>query len=55
MRRRKDGLTLHPARNLHEHQGFLATDCTLTWYGITVYGAYDIGVGWVSHGLPENA
>jgi predicted porin len=26
----------------------------LTWHGITVYGAYDIGVGWVSHGLPEN-
>jgi len=34
---------------------FLATDCTPTWYGITVYGAYDIGLGWVSHGLPENA
>ena len=33
---------------------FAATDCTLTWHGITVYGAYDIGVGWVSHGLPEN-
>src|ERR1700689_1632416 len=27
---------------------------TLTWHGITLYGAYDIGVGWVSHGLPEN-
>ena len=26
----------------------------LTWHGITVYGSYDIGVGWVSHGLPEN-
>jgi predicted porin len=26
----------------------------LTWHGITLYGAYDIGVGWVSHGLPEN-
>jgi predicted porin len=26
----------------------------LTWHGITVYGAYDIGVGWVSHGLPLN-
>jgi predicted porin len=34
---------------------FLTTDCALTWHGITVYGAYDIGVGWVSHGLPENA
>ncbi len=34
---------------------FLTTDCTLTWHGITVYGAYDIGIGYVSHGLPENA
>ena len=33
---------------------FAATDCTLTWHGITLYGAYDVGVGWVSHGLPEN-
>jgi predicted porin len=33
---------------------FATTDCTLTWHGITLFGAYDIGVGWVSHGLPEN-
>jgi len=33
---------------------FATTDCTLTWHGITLYGAYDAGVGWVSHGLPEN-
>src|SRR6202522_3050921 len=33
---------------------FLTTDCTLTWHGITVYGAYDVGIGWGSHGLPEN-
>ncbi len=33
---------------------FFATDCPLTWHGITLYGAYDVGVGWVSHGLPEN-
>jgi len=26
----------------------------LSWNGITIYGAFDIGVGWVSHGLPEN-
>jgi predicted porin len=26
----------------------------LTWHGITLYGAFDVGVGWVSHGLPEN-
>jgi predicted porin len=33
---------------------FATTDCALTWRGITLYGAYDAGVGWVSHGLPEN-
>ena len=33
---------------------FATTDCTLTWHGITVYGAFDVGVGWVSHGLPNN-
>jgi predicted porin len=33
---------------------FLTTDCTLTWHGITFYGAYDIGLGWVSHGLPNS-
>ena len=33
---------------------FATTHCTLTWHGITLYGAYDVGVGWVSHGLPEN-
>jgi predicted porin len=38
-------------KNGHE---LATTDCTLTWHGITLYGAYDIGVGWVSHGLPEN-
>jgi predicted porin len=37
--------------SLHE---FVATDCSLSWNGITLYGAYDVGVGWVSHGLPEN-
>src|SRR6202050_2436655 len=33
----------------------VTTDCTLTWHGITLFGAYDAGVGYVSHGLPENA
>jgi predicted porin len=33
---------------------FATTDCTLTWHGVTLYGAYDVGVGWVSHGLPES-
>jgi predicted porin len=40
-----------PCASGHE---FLTTDCTLTWHGITLYGVYDIGVGYVSHGLPEN-
>ena len=31
-----------------------ADDGSLTWRGITLYGAFDVGVGWVSHGLPEN-
>ncbi len=43
--------TPDPCTSGHE---FATTDCTLTWHGITLYGAYDIGVGWVSHGLPEN-
>src|ERR1700722_8228612 len=43
--------TADPCTSGHE---FLTTDCTLTWHGITVYGAYDIGVGYVSHGLPVN-
>jgi predicted porin len=34
---------------------FATTDCALTWHGVTLYGAYDFGIGWVSHGLPENA
>jgi predicted porin len=33
---------------------FVTTDCSLTWHGVTLYGAYDVGVGYVSHGLPEN-
>jgi predicted porin len=34
---------------------FVTTDCALTWHGVTLYGSYDVGVGYVSHGLPENA
>ena len=43
--------TPDPCASGHE---FATTDCTLTWHGITLYGAYDVGFGWVSHGLPEN-
>jgi predicted porin len=31
---------------------FAATACPLSWHGITIFGTYDAGVGWVSHGLP---
>jgi len=40
-----------PCTTAHD---FATTDCTLTWHGITMFGAYDVGAGWVSHGLPEN-
>jgi predicted porin len=43
-----------PAGCASAHE-FFATVCPLTWHGITLYGAYDVGLGWVSHGLPENA
>ncbi len=35
-------------------QDYVVNDCPLTWYGITLYGAIDVGVGWVSHGSPVN-
>jgi len=47
----RPGASEAPCTSFHE---FATTDCSLTWHGITVYGAYDVGVGWVSHGLPEN-
>src|SRR5437870_4496777 len=31
---------------------FIATDCQLTWYGITLYGAIDAGFGYETHGAP---
>jgi predicted porin len=43
--------TPDPCASGHE---FATTDCTLTWHGITLYGAYDVGGGWVSHGLPQS-
>ncbi|MGH8200681.1 MAG: porin [Steroidobacteraceae bacterium] len=36
---------------MHE---LVTSDCPLTWHGITVFGAYDVGVGWVSHGMPPS-
>jgi hypothetical protein len=43
--------TPDPCTSGHE---FATTDCALTWHGITLYGAYDVGLGYVGHGLPEN-
>ena len=31
---------------------FFATACPLSWYGITVYGTVDVGVGYQTHGAP---
>ena len=43
--------TPDPCASGHE---IAATDCALTWHGVTVYGTYDVGAGWVSHGLPQS-
>ncbi len=34
---------------------FITTACPLTYYGITLYGAVDMGGGWQSHGTPFNS
>jgi predicted porin len=31
---------------------FFITDCVLSWYGISVYGAVDTGYGYQTHGAP---
>jgi predicted porin len=31
---------------------FITTNCQLTWHGITIFGAVDMGFGWQSHGAP---
>jgi predicted porin len=33
---------------------FFTTNCALSWYGITVYGTVDFGVGYETHGAPFN-
>lgn len=33
---------------------FFTTDCLLSYWGVTFYGAVDMGVGWESHGTPLN-
>ena len=34
--------------------GFFTTDCVLSYWGVTFYGAVDAGVGWESHGVGLN-
>src|SRR5215469_3847673 len=33
---------------------FIHSDCPLTWHGITLYGVFDAGLTWVSHGMPQS-
>jgi predicted porin len=33
---------------------FFLTDCLLSWYGISIYGAIDTGGGYQTHGAPFN-
>ncbi|MDE2375511.1 MAG: porin, partial [Hyphomicrobiales bacterium] len=33
---------------------FFFSACPLTWYGVTVYGTVDAGVGYETHGAPFN-
>src|ERR1700735_1877372 len=47
-------MQLHTPDSCASGHEFATTDCARTWHGITLYGAYDVGIGWVSHGLPEN-
>jgi predicted porin len=48
----------HPVLNLDREPAPAATAPSnpdaLTWHGITLYGAFDVGLGWVSHGLPQS-
>ena len=44
---------LAPASCTNAEQ-FIVTDCPLTYYGITVYGAIDMGGGYETHGTPFN-
>jgi predicted porin len=41
-----------PPKPCADGWSFVATDCQLTWQGITIYGAIDVGFGWQSHGAP---
>ena len=40
---------------MHSPVDFFNTPGTLSCYGITLYGTYDVGVGYESHGVPLNS
>ena len=40
--------------NFSDYINSSAQDCPLSWSGITLYGAIDIGAGYVTHGVPFN-
>jgi predicted porin len=40
--------------SLYDYMDSSAQECPLTWNGITVYGAIDVGVDYMTHGAPFN-
>jgi hypothetical protein len=40
--------------SFYDYVNSSAQDCPLTWNGITVYGAVDTGVDYMTHGVPFN-
>lgn len=40
--------------SLRDYMSSSAQDCPLTWNGITLYGAIDMGVDYMTHGVPFN-
>ncbi len=44
-----------PTPSCTSAEQFIATDCPLSYYGITVYGTVDIGGGYETHGTPFNS
>jgi predicted porin len=43
-----------PTPTCSSFEDWIVTDCPLSWYGVTIYGTVDTGVGWQSNGSPFN-
>lgn len=43
-----------PPHSCTDPKDFLLTDCQLSWYGITAFGAIDMGAGYHTHGVRLN-